>query len=69
MSSGNNGKVLTFSRKLTKIFTLAVKAITPLRPSSYVRYKPDVRDLISLDVQIGKTALHKPVKKATIQII
>ena len=30
MSGGNNGKVLTVSRKLAKI----LKAITPLRPSN-----------------------------------
>ena len=37
MSGGNNGKVLTVSRKLAKILTDSRKAITPLRPS-YIGY-------------------------------
>ena len=36
MSGENNGKVLTVSRKLVKILTDSVKAITPLRPSRIV---------------------------------
>ena len=30
MSSGNNGKVLTFSRKLTKILTVSRKSHHPI---------------------------------------
>ena len=33
MSGGNNGKVLTVSRKLAKILTVSRKSHHPLRPS------------------------------------